>query len=147
MSKKLGVRHVHKDSVELLQLHGGGQVALGGPGVSERLRAEPRPVRLHQGHRLGDPPSPQEHRVVKGGGRGAVLEGQLHPRINMVESGLVDLQAALSVQVGHASRHKGPSAMTVPSQGLSELLCLDLSWSGRVKQNDVRSYSYVQSRK
>lgn len=51
VTEKGGVRHVDINSVVGLQLQGGGEVALSGPGVWGLLTAETRSVGLHQGQR------------------------------------------------------------------------------------------------
>lgn len=56
-----GVRQVHVNSVVGLQLQGGGQVAVCGPGACGLLKTEARPVGLHQGDRGGAPCSPHKH--------------------------------------------------------------------------------------
>lgn len=49
MSKITGVRYIHKNPVVFLQLQGGAEVTLCGPGVPRLLRAETCSVGLHQG--------------------------------------------------------------------------------------------------
>lgn len=95
VTEKGGVRHVDINSVVGLQLQGGGEVALSGPGVRGLLTAETRSVGLHQGQRRRPSSSPHKHQVVEGGGGGAVSEDQLHPRVNVVDSRLVDLQSSV----------------------------------------------------
>lgn len=56
-----GVRQVHVNSVVGLQLQGGGQVAVCGPGACGLLKTEARSVGLHQGDRGGPPCSPHKH--------------------------------------------------------------------------------------
>lgn len=74
-----GMRHVHVNSVVGLQLQGGGQVALCGPGARGLLRAETHSVGLHQGQRSGPSSSPHKDRVEEGQCGGALFEDQLHP--------------------------------------------------------------------
>lgn len=93
VTEEEGVRHIHVNSVVGLQLQGGGEVALCGPGERGPLRAETRSVGLHQGQRLSS--SPHKHRVAKGRCGGAVFEDQLHPRVNVVDSRLVDPQGSV----------------------------------------------------
>lgn len=98
-----GVRHLHVNSVVGLQLQGGGQVALCGPGA-RGLRAEARSVGLHQGQRRGLPFPPHKHRVQEGRCGGAAFEDQLQPRVNVVDSRLVDPQGSVFKLVGDPPR-------------------------------------------
>lgn len=79
MSKINRVRYVHKNAVGFLQLQGGGEVTLCGPGVPSLLRAEASSVGPHQVHICEASRSPHKHRVSERGRRGAVLKDQLHP--------------------------------------------------------------------
>lgn len=125
MSKIIGVRYVHKNSVGFLQLQGGGEVTLCGPGVPSLLRAEASSVGPHQVHRCGAPRSPHKHRVNERGRRGAVLKDQLYPRVNVVQSGLVDLQGAVLIPVRHPSGYECPTCLRLPPQSLREFYFLN----------------------
>lgn len=133
MSKKTGVRNIHKNSVVFLQLQGGAQVALCCPRVFEPLGAETCSVGLHQRHRRGTRSSPQKHRVDKRGCRGTVSKGQFHPCVNVVESRLVDLQSPILKPVGHAAGYEGPAPLRLPSQ-CPEFFLFNAPW----KRMDTR---------
>lgn len=100
MGQLPGMGYVHVHPVMFLQLHGGAQVTLRGPGVTRPQGAETLPVALHQdlGQRLAVPP--HEHSMVK---RGAVIDDELHPRVNVVASVLADLQSAVLSTVRNAT--------------------------------------------
>lgn len=109
-----GVRHLHVYSVMGLQLQSGGQVALCGPGARGLLRAETRSVGLHQGQRGGPFSSPHKHRVEEERCGGAVFEDQLHPRVNVVESRLVDPQGSVFKLVRDPPRGVRPAHLWHP---------------------------------
>lgn len=125
MSKIHGVRYVHENFVGFVQLQGGAEVALCGPGVTRLLRAETCSVGLHQGQRWGALCSPHKHWVGEGGCGGTVLKDQLHSWVNVVESALVDLQGAVFEPVSHSSGYERPTCLWLPTQSIREVLCFN----------------------
>lgn len=121
MTKKSGMGHVHINFVGFLQVEAGAQVALRGARVAQLMIAEPRSVRLHQGQRRGIPRSPHEHGVDVRGRQGAMLKDQLHARVNVVQSALVDLKAAIFHLVRHLSGHEGLAHPRLPAQSLANV--------------------------
>lgn len=131
MSKITGVRNIHKNSVVFLQLQDRAQVTLWGPGEPSLLRAKTGSVGLHQGHSRGKSYSPHKHCVNKWGCRGTVFKDQLHTWVNVVESGLVDLQSTVFKPVSHPSRYERSTQMWLPPQSLVEMIFFDASCKRR----------------
>lgn len=110
------VRHVHVNPVELHQLQAAAEVVLCGPRAVGFLDAETRPVGFHQSQEFGLSRSPHKHDVIKRGRGLAVLEDQLHSRVNMVEPRLVDLQGAVFDFVSDLPGREGLACFRFPSQ-------------------------------
>ena len=119
MTKISRVWYIHKNSVGFLQLQGGAEVTVCGPGVALLLRAETLPVGLHQGQWGGAPRSPHKHRVNEQGR--TVLKDQLHSWVNVVESSLIDLQGTVFRPVSHCPGYERPACLGLPSQSLREV--------------------------
>lgn len=115
MGQLPGVGHVHVHPVVLLQLHSGAQVALRGPRVTRPQGAQTLSVALHQdlGQSLALPPD--EHSVAE---RGAVLDDELHPRVDVVAAAPADLQGAVLGAVRDAARGVGGHQVWIPAQRL-----------------------------
>lgn len=126
------MRHIHINSVKLLQLQGTAEVVLCGPRVGMALGAETRPVGLHQSLRFGLSRSPHKHDVRKWRGGTAVLEDQLHSRVNFVDSWFVHLQGAILDSVSNWSRDEGLACLCFPSQSIFSWIFLNTPWKKKI---------------
>lgn len=131
MTKIFRVRYVHKNFVVFLQLVCRSEVTLCCPGVIIVLRTEPCSVGIHEGQGCGVSHPPHKHRVLKWRGGFAVLKDQLHSRVNVVESGLVDLQSAIFHPVRHSTGREGLACLWLPAQSLSEYNFFNAPWQSK----------------
>lgn len=122
MIKISGVWYIHKNSVVFLELQGGGEVTLWGPGVWQLLGAETSSVGLHQGQGCSASCPPHKHRVDKEGCRGTVLQHELHSGVDVVDSSLVDSQSTIFKLVDNSPGYVRTFYLQIPAQRLGDFL-------------------------